>query len=226
MDRDLRDRARVGQRDRLPDDPGPRVAALGRQPRLHRPQPVVRALRRRRSPRLPALRSRSGSRSAPTPASSRRRSSSAPACRASACSRSSRPPDRRGCTSTSRSCAGRRRRTSGASPSASRSTSPRCVPTSSPPSTASPSGRRAASSSTTTRTPGDARSRRRTRRGRDRCATVSAPITWDELEAGARIEDFDLRNMPARVAEVGDLWAPLLADTGRFDLAPLLQSIR
>ena len=57
-------------------------------------------------------------------------------------------------------------------------------------------------------------------------ATVSAPLTWDELDAGARIDDFDLRNMPARVAAVGDLWAPLLEATGRFDLAPLLRSIR
>ena len=57
-------------------------------------------------------------------------------------------------------------------------------------------------------------------------ATVSAPVTWEELERGARIDDFDLRNMPARVAAVGDLWAPLLADANRFDLAPLLQSIR
>jgi bifunctional non-homologous end joining protein LigD len=54
-------------------------------------------------------------------------------------------------------------------------------------------------------------------------ATVSAPLTWDELEAGARIEDFDLRNMPARIARVGDLWAPLLARPGRFDLATLLR---
>jgi bifunctional non-homologous end joining protein LigD len=54
-------------------------------------------------------------------------------------------------------------------------------------------------------------------------ATVSAPLTWDELEAGARIEDFDLRNMPARIARVGDLWAPLLARRGRFELAPLLR---
>ena len=57
-------------------------------------------------------------------------------------------------------------------------------------------------------------------------ATVSAPITWDELDAGARIEDFDLFNMPARIAAVGDLWAPLLAPSGRFDLAPLLGAIR
>jgi len=56
-------------------------------------------------------------------------------------------------------------------------------------------------------------------------ATVSAPITWDELDAGARIEDFDLRNMPARVARVGDLWAPLLARSGRFDLATLLRPL-
>jgi bifunctional non-homologous end joining protein LigD len=56
-------------------------------------------------------------------------------------------------------------------------------------------------------------------------ATVSAPVTWDELDAGARIEDFDLRGMPARIAAVGDLWAPLLSARGRFDLAPLLGSI-
>jgi bifunctional non-homologous end joining protein LigD len=54
-------------------------------------------------------------------------------------------------------------------------------------------------------------------------ATVSAPLTWDELEAGARIEDFDLRNTPARIARVGDLWKPMLAQRGRFDLATLLR---
>ena len=42
------------------------VAALGHQPRLHRPQPVVRALRRRRPARLPALRSRSRCRARPS----------------------------------------------------------------------------------------------------------------------------------------------------------------
>jgi bifunctional non-homologous end joining protein LigD len=54
-------------------------------------------------------------------------------------------------------------------------------------------------------------------------ATVSAPLTWQELEAGARIEDFVVADMPARITRVGDLWAPLLAKTGRFDLATLLQ---
>ena len=54
-------------------------------------------------------------------------------------------------------------------------------------------------------------------------ATVSAPLAWEELEAGAQIEDFDLRNMPARIARVGDLWKPMLAQRGRFDLATLLR---
>ena len=51
-----------GERHRLPDHPGPPGAPLGRQPRLHRPEPVVRALRRRRPAGLPALRPRPGSR--------------------------------------------------------------------------------------------------------------------------------------------------------------------
>jgi len=59
-----------------------------------------------------------------------------------------------------------------------------------------------------------------------RAGTVSAPLGWDELDAGASIDDFDLRNLPARLAAVGDLWAPLLAPAGRFDLAPLLQALR
>jgi bifunctional non-homologous end joining protein LigD len=54
-------------------------------------------------------------------------------------------------------------------------------------------------------------------------ATVSAPLAWEELEAGARIDDFDIRNMLARIDRVGDLWKPMLAQRGRFDLAPLLR---
>ena len=50
-------------------------------------------------------------------------------------------------------------------------------------------------------------------------ATVSAPLTWPEVEAGAAIEDFTLRNMPERTRRLGALWKPLLAARGRVDLA-------
>jgi bifunctional non-homologous end joining protein LigD len=53
-------------------------------------------------------------------------------------------------------------------------------------------------------------------------APVSTPVTWEEVEAGVEIDDFRLDNVPARVAERGDLWAPLLAPDGRFDLGALL----
>lgn len=41
-------------------------------------------------------------------------------------------------------------------------------------------------------------------------ATVSAPVTWKEVERGVRVEDFTLANMPDRVKKVGDLFAPVL----------------
>jgi bifunctional non-homologous end joining protein LigD len=49
-------------------------------------------------------------------------------------------------------------------------------------------------------------------------ASVSTPIDWSELAQGCRIEDFRLDNVPARVAERGDLWAPLLGRRGRVRL--------
>jgi bifunctional non-homologous end joining protein LigD len=49
-------------------------------------------------------------------------------------------------------------------------------------------------------------------------ATVSTPVTWREVERGVRIEDFTVRNVPQRVARIGDLWKPLLAARGRFNL--------
>jgi bifunctional non-homologous end joining protein LigD len=52
-------------------------------------------------------------------------------------------------------------------------------------------------------------------------ACVSTPVTWDELAAGVRTEDFRLDNVRPRLAELGDLWAPLLATRGRFDLGRL-----
>jgi len=53
-------------------------------------------------------------------------------------------------------------------------------------------------------------------------ATVSTPITWREIEHGIRIEDFTVANVPARVGKLGDLWKPLLAAKGRFDLRKYL----
>jgi bifunctional non-homologous end joining protein LigD len=50
-------------------------------------------------------------------------------------------------------------------------------------------------------------------------ATVSAPVTWKEIDQGVRIEDFTIMNVPARIAEVGDLWKPLLQTRGRVDLS-------
>ena len=53
-------------------------------------------------------------------------------------------------------------------------------------------------------------------------ATVSTPVTWQELERGIAIEDFHIGNVPARVRKLGDLWKPLLAARGRFDLEQVL----
>ncbi len=53
-------------------------------------------------------------------------------------------------------------------------------------------------------------------------AAVSTPVTWEEIEKGISIEDFRIDNVPARVARLGDLWAPLLAQKGRFKLETVL----
>jgi bifunctional non-homologous end joining protein LigD len=50
-------------------------------------------------------------------------------------------------------------------------------------------------------------------------ATVSTPVTWKEVAGGIRVEDFTVRNVPARVAKLGDLWKPLLQARGRFNLS-------
>jgi len=49
-------------------------------------------------------------------------------------------------------------------------------------------------------------------------ATVSTPVTWHEVETGIRMEDFAVANVRARIARVGDLWAPLNRVRGRFAL--------
>ncbi|HZS62733.1 MAG TPA: non-homologous end-joining DNA ligase [Gemmatimonadaceae bacterium] len=53
-------------------------------------------------------------------------------------------------------------------------------------------------------------------------ATVSTPVTWEELANGVSIQDFTVMNVPARVKAVGDLWQPIRERQGRFDLKSVL----
>ena len=41
-------------------------------------------------------------------------------------------------------------------------------------------------------------------------ATVSAPLHWDEVKKGLKMQDFNIFNMVARVKETGDLFKPVL----------------
>jgi bifunctional non-homologous end joining protein LigD len=52
-------------------------------------------------------------------------------------------------------------------------------------------------------------------------ATVSAPVTWAEVERGLRMEAFRIDTVPARIRARGDLWKPLLAPR-RLDVGPLV----
>jgi len=49
-------------------------------------------------------------------------------------------------------------------------------------------------------------------------ASVSTPVSWQEIEAGIEIQDFRIDNVMSRVRKLGDLWKPLLAKRGRFQL--------
>jgi bifunctional non-homologous end joining protein LigD len=52
-------------------------------------------------------------------------------------------------------------------------------------------------------------------------ATVSTPVTWNELKRGVHVEDFHIHNVRERIKKLGDLWAPLLAHAGRAKLESL-----
>jgi bifunctional non-homologous end joining protein LigD len=53
-------------------------------------------------------------------------------------------------------------------------------------------------------------------------ATVSTPVTWDEIERGISTEDFRIDNVPQRISRLGDLWKPLISKRGRFRLERFL----
>ena len=56
-------------------------------------------------------------------------------------------------------------------------------------------------------------------------ASVSTPVTWEEIERGVKIEDFRIDNVVARVRKLGDLWKPVLGKK-RFDLFSVLKKKR
>ena len=57
-------------------------------------------------------------------------------------------------------------------------------------------------------------------------ATVSTPVTWDEVAGGVEIADFRLDNVRERFAKLGDLWKPLVAARGRTSLDQFLNPRR
>ncbi len=53
-------------------------------------------------------------------------------------------------------------------------------------------------------------------------ASVSAPVSWEEVEQGFAIDEFTIATMRERVADTGDLWRPLTLTKGRCDLGKFL----
>ncbi|HEY6736768.1 MAG TPA: DNA ligase D [Candidatus Saccharimonadia bacterium] len=54
-------------------------------------------------------------------------------------------------------------------------------------------------------------------------APVSAPLDWAEVQPGLRPEHFTMMNIQARLASVGDLWAPVIGEG--IDLAKALEGL-
>lgn len=49
-------------------------------------------------------------------------------------------------------------------------------------------------------------------------ATVSAPVTWQEIEAGIELSDLTMDTVPERIEKLGDLFEPVLGRRGRCRL--------
>jgi bifunctional non-homologous end joining protein LigD len=45
-------------------------------------------------------------------------------------------------------------------------------------------------------------------------AGVSAPLAWNEVDAGVQLQDFTIRTMLSRIEKSGDLWAPIRSEKG------------
>ncbi len=43
-------------------------------------------------------------------------------------------------------------------------------------------------------------------------ATVSAPLHWEEVKSGLRLSDFNIKTMPDRITEIGDIFKKVLGD--------------
>jgi bifunctional non-homologous end joining protein LigD len=56
-------------------------------------------------------------------------------------------------------------------------------------------------------------------------AGVSTPLTWKEVATGVAREDFTIKTVPARLAQVGDLWKPLRTSKG-VDLAKMARLVK
>jgi len=50
-------------------------------------------------------------------------------------------------------------------------------------------------------------------------ATVSTPVTWQEVKRGIEMNEFTMKTAPPRLRKLGDLWKPLLEQKGRTNLA-------
>lgn len=57
-----------------------------------------------------------------------------------------------------------------------------------------------------------------------RAATVSTPVTFEEIEDGISPDLFSIFTIRRRVEELGDLWRPLLLKRGRFPLEKLFRA--
>ena len=53
-------------------------------------------------------------------------------------------------------------------------------------------------------------------------ATVSTPVTWQEIKRGVETEEFRIDNVPARLQKLGDLWKPLEQARQRVNLDQFL----